>query len=98
MELSNRQDLITALGKSAEELHRHIEFHRKLVMSMLGTGVDEGDIQALFHVCPRRNREARLREAIQETIDVLDESRKAFKSKRLEALRKKLTFLLVENR
>jgi len=97
MEHPNKQDVITALGRSADELHRHIELHRKLVTSMLGTGVDEGDIQALFHVCPRRNREARLREASQETIEVLDESRKAFKSKRLEALRKRLTTLLVDN-
>jgi hypothetical protein len=97
MELPDKQELITALGRSAEELHQHIELHRKLVTSMLGTGVDDADIQALFHVCPRRNREARLREAIQETIEVLDESRKAFKSKRLEALRKKLTILLVDN-
>jgi len=98
MEAPEKQDLITALGRSAEELHYHIELHRKLVTSMLGTGVDEAEIQALFHVCPRRNREEKLREAIQETIEILDESRKAFKSKRLEALRKKLTLLLVENR
>jgi hypothetical protein len=98
MEIQDKQALISALGRSAEELHQHIEMHRKLVASMLGTGVDEADIQALFHVCPRRNREEKLREAIRETIEVLDESRKAFKSKRLEALRKKLTILLVENR
>jgi len=98
MEIPGKQDLIAALGRSAEELHRHIKLHRKLVTSMLETGLDEADIQALFHVCPRRNREEKLRKAIQETIEVLDESRKAFKSKRLEALRKKLTVLLVENR
>ncbi len=98
MEIPGKHDLITALGRSAEELHQHIEIHRKLVASMLGKRVDEGDLQALFDLCPLRTREARLREAIRETIEVLDESRKAFKSKRLESLRKKLTIILIDNR
>ncbi len=36
-----------------------------------------------------------LRKAICETIEVLEESRKAFKSRKLEALRKKLTSVLI---
>jgi hypothetical protein len=37
-----------------------------------------------------------MKAAIQEAIEVLDESRKAFKSKRLEILRKRLTQVLAE--
>jgi hypothetical protein len=36
-----------------------------------------------------------MKEAIKEAIDELEESRKAFKSKRLEVLRKKLTMVLM---
>ncbi len=98
MEIPDKHDMIMALGRSAEELHQHIEIHRKLLASMLGKQVDEKDLEAPFGLCPLRTREARLREAIQEAIEVLDESRKAFKSKRLELLRKKLTMILVDSR
>lgn len=40
--------------------------------------------------------EVRLREAIREAIDVLDESRRSFKSKRLEMLRRQLTDVLMD--
>ncbi|MDY0042106.1 MAG: hypothetical protein RBS57_17480 [Desulforhabdus sp.] len=39
---------------------------------------------------------AKLREAVKEAIEILDESRKAFKSKRLETLRKRLTQVLAD--
>jgi hypothetical protein len=55
-----------------------------------------GDIPVLrecFSACPYKQR---LRETLLETIQVLEESRKAFKSKRLEALRKKLIEVLAE--
>jgi hypothetical protein len=41
-------------------------------------------------------REQVLKEAIKEAIDELEESRKSFKSKRLELLRKKLTQVLLD--
>ena len=51
-----------------------------------------------FHkvVLPSTHRQLRFKEAITEAIEVLEETRKAFKSKRLEALRKKLTQVLIE--
>ncbi len=98
MEIVNKHDLITVIDRSAEELHQRIDMHRCLMASILKEGLDEGNLRALLDFCPLRSREARLKQAVMETIEVLDESRKAFKSKRLEALRKKLTNLLVDNR
>ena len=98
MEIKNKHELITAIDRSAEDLHQQIEMHRKRVASMLGDRLDEGDLQGLFDFCPLRSREARLKQAIVEAIEVLEESRKAFKSKRLESLRKKLTVVLIEHR
>jgi hypothetical protein len=47
--------------------------------------------------CPVRDRENRLVAAIQNAIDVLEESKKSFKSKRLEGLRKDLIRVLIDN-
>ena len=98
MGIANRKDSIAAIDRSAEELHRRIDMHRCLVASILEKRVDERNLQALLDFCPLRSRETRLREAIRETIEVLEESRKAFKSTRLEALRKKLTVVLIDIR
>ena len=46
--------------------------------------------------CPAVSREQVLKEAIKEAIDELEDSRKSFKSKRLELLRKKLTQVLLD--
>ena len=43
-------------------------------------------------------KEARLEEAVKETIEVLEQTRKPFKSKRLEVLRKKLMHVLIESK
>ncbi|MBN1545500.1 MAG: hypothetical protein JW902_02455 [Syntrophaceae bacterium] len=57
----------------------------------------EGGDMPLLHqgvsVCPYKQR---LKETLLETVQVLEESRKAFKSKQLEALRKRLIEVLVE--
>ncbi len=47
---------------------------------------------------PDPHRELRLKEALRKTLEVLEETRKAFKSKRLEVLRKKLNDLLIESK
>ena len=46
--------------------------------------------------CPLRARERALKQALQEAITVLEQSRKSFKSKQLEQLRKKLTQTLID--
>lgn len=57
----------------------------------------EGDEEPVLHrcvsACPHKQR---MKETLLETIQVLEESRKAFKSKQLEALRKKLIEVLAE--
>jgi len=58
--------------------------------------VDEHNLRVLLDMFPSRLRELKLKEAIKDSINILEESRKAFKSKRLEALRKKLTQVLID--
>ena len=95
MEAISKSDLITAIDKSAEELHQRIDMHRYLMGAILEKRVSDKSIKQLCLPAGSPD-ESRLKEAIQETIEVLEESRKAFKSKRLEALRKKLTRVLIE--
>jgi hypothetical protein len=94
MKGAKRTDFIEVIDKSTEELHQKIDMQRYLVTTILGKTKSE---KRLHNVAlPRTHRELRFREAIKETIEVLEETRKAFKSKRLEALRKKLTQVLIE--
>lgn len=97
MKCVNKRDLIRLIDKSAEELHQRIDMHRYLMTTILEQRVGDGKLNRPFlPSCSFDER--RLKEAIQETIEVLEETRKAFKSKRLEALRKKLTQVLIESK
>lgn len=91
-----RQDIINALSISIKELQQGIDSHCCLVASLMGDGVDERSLRSLMNICPERQREEKMRAAIKEAIDVIEESRKSFKSKRLEKLRKKLTQVLID--
>jgi hypothetical protein len=82
-----------ALQQSAEELERQAEAHRRLMARAMG-GEDAGLYACRLVDCPYRRR---LRDTLKDAITVLEESRRAFKSKQLEVLRKKLIGVLAEN-
>jgi hypothetical protein len=90
------KDLINAINESVKELHHGIDMHQCLVTYILEQRVDERNLRSLLDLCPLGTRELKLKEAVKETINILEESRKAFKSKQLEALRKKLTQVLID--
>lgn len=92
----NKKDIIHAINTSVKELQQGIDTHCCLMTSILEGQVDDRNLRPFLDLCPKRTREIRLEKVIQEAIDELEESRKAFKSKRLEALRKKLTQVLIE--
>jgi hypothetical protein len=94
MKCARKRDLIEIIDKNTEDLHQKIDMHRYLIATILDKRVNE---KRLNHILlPNSHRELQLKEAIKETIEVLEETRKAFKSKRLEALRKKLTHALID--
>ena len=95
MKAGSKKDLVTVINRSTEELHQKIDMHHYLITSLLEKKVGDETINQLS-LPTYSPDEKRLKQAIMETIDVLEESRKAFKSKRLEVLRKKLTQLLIE--
>ena len=79
MEGNKKRDLIKVIDKSTQELHQKIDMHRYLMGTIIDKKVSE---RSLNHVLlPYSKRELRLSDAIKETIEVLEETRKAFKSK-----------------
>ncbi len=93
---SDKKQPIETVTQSITALQKSIERHRCLVESLLTQEVDEDRNRELLAGCPTYNREARLTAAIKEAIDVLEESRRAFKSKTLERLRKRLLEVLLD--
>lgn len=93
MNLKTVSDTIQALSED-------IDKHRSVIASILQTELpfDHKREESIFRTQHLKDssRELKLKRAIKDAIDVLDESRKAFKSKRLEALRRHLTQALVE--
>ncbi len=92
----DKQDFINAVNASLIQLQRGIGLHCSLIKSILDGEIDVENLPLRLEVCPQRSRELLMKDAIKEAIDVLEESRKAFKSKKLEALRKKLTQVLID--
>ncbi len=93
MNLKTVSDTIQALSED-------IDKHRSIIASILQTDAhfDHKRGESIFKSpnLKESSRELKLKIAIKDAIDVLDESRKSFKSKRLEALRRQLTQALVE--
>lgn len=95
MRNANKKDLIEVIDKSAEDLHKQIDMHRYLMAAVLDKKISENKLYNLH--LPASQYELRLKEAIKEAIEELEETKKSFKSKRLETLRKKLTSVLIES-
>ena len=85
-----------AVRRSAEELRQQIEAHCRLVTTQYAEG---GDVESGVCACRCNDGECphckRFKALMLEAIAALDGTRKAFKSKQLEHLRKKLTRALL---
>lgn len=96
MKVLGKEELIVALNRSVKELQQGIDTHTCLIASILGNRVDARNLKPVLENCPSRTREMMMKAAIMDAIEVLDESRKSFKSRQLETLRKRLTQVLVD--
>ncbi|MDY0362235.1 MAG: hypothetical protein RBR08_12350 [Desulforegulaceae bacterium] len=87
-------ELLYVINKNVEELQESLDMHRCLIASLIGREIDSRNLKNLSSLCPARSNEKLLKEALKETIKELEESKKSFKSKRFENLRKKLISVL----
>lgn len=81
------------VDRIAEEMHERVEHQRCIFKQVLAGG---GNVSGPTAYCPLVEcaRLSRLQAALQETIEVLEETRSSFKSKKLEVQRKKLIDIL----
>ena len=94
--ISDKDSVVEVISCSVRELQEEIDRHCGLIASILAEKGDGRAVQPLRASGASIPRELYLKQAIKEAIDTLEESRKAFKSKRLEALRKMLTQVLID--
>jgi hypothetical protein len=94
---NKKEAMINIIDKSAEELHLKIDMQCHLMTTILEQKLGEGNLKE-FVLPSYYYKDAGLKEAVKETIEVLEQTRKAFKSKRLEVLRKKLMHVLIESK
>ena len=94
---SGKENLIDVVRANIQELQEGMSRHGALLDAIVTEQpLDEKRIGNLVSQCPVRDRDAQLVASIRQAIDVLEESRKSFKSKRLEGLRKDLTRVLID--
>lgn len=80
------------LAKHIEDIQVMLKDHGCLLNRLKEEG-DTSVLRRCVSTCPYKQK---LKDTLLETIQVLEESRKAFKSKQLEVLRKKLIEVLAE--
>ena len=82
-----------ALAQSAEVLQRLLSEHQHILSLVLKEG-DGKEIELPSYVS--NSESGKFRQTLLEAIEVLEDTRKSFKSKRLEQLRRKLVRVLAE--
>ena len=77
------------VDRLAEEIHQRVEHQRSVIKKVLCTPDDKSLCPAYCPLvdCPRLEN---LRSVLRETIHVLEDTRRSFKCRRLEVMRKKL--------
>ncbi len=91
------RELLETLNRNVVVLKRELGQCYSLIYKLIGRYADCHFSHAPQTLSSPTQHESRFRESIVETIMILDESRKSFKSKKLEILRKKLTQVLMED-
>ena len=94
LEEVNRDHWAKIIEKSIRDLHDRVEVQQSVLLTILG----EIKSPPLIDPCstPDCQHKKLFYKVLLETIEVLEETKRSFKSKRLEELRKRLTDLLKE--
>ena len=84
------------VDNSTKDLHNRIDMQRHILTAVIEKKTKGLQIcpDCIFSDCPHKKR---LRDVLTEAIGILEDTKKAFKSKRLEMLRKKLIQVLAES-
>ena len=93
MEVREKVGIEDYVDRITEEIHQRVEHQRYIFKQVLAGGASPADRQ---EYCPLVDcaRLSLLQAALRETVEVLEETRSSFKSKRLEVMRRKLIGIL----
>ena len=91
----NDIEILERLQSSTEKIHKRLDVQCALMENVLNRK-KENEFISNKNMQRQNEREKKLVNAIKDTIDVLEQTKKSFKSKRLEMLRKKLTDVLIK--
>lgn len=94
---SDEKPLANVLNESVKELQHRLDQHSCLIAAILDGQVDSHNLAPHGDARLSWSREEKFRQAIKEAIEVLEQSRRSFKSKELKILRKKLLQVLIDN-
>jgi hypothetical protein len=96
MEADKKNSLIEIIDRSTSDLHNRVDMQRHILKTVIEKKIKGSEIcpDCIFSDCPHKKR---LKEVLAETIEVLEDTKQAFKSKRLEELRKRLMQVLAES-
>ncbi|MDI6790861.1 MAG: hypothetical protein QME44_09260 [Thermodesulfobacteriota bacterium] len=96
MEADKKADLVKIIDKSTEDLHSRIDMQRHILTAVIEKKIKKAEIcpDCVFADCPHKKK---MKAVLTETVAVLEQTKTAFKSKRLEVLRKRLVEVLTEN-
>ena len=87
--------MLNTIEKSAEELQKRIEELRRLLAQTRKGGDSKVEFDCCILLdCPHKRK---FRQTLMDVIKVLEGTRKSFKSKQLEVLRKRLIGVLAED-
>ncbi|MBN1904045.1 MAG: hypothetical protein JW927_03015 [Deltaproteobacteria bacterium] len=94
-EALNNNEILISLHNRTEELYKRIDMQYALMEELINNRVIKRNFTAGKSV-QENEREKKLLGALKETIEILEQTKKSFKSKRLELLRKMLTEVLID--
>jgi hypothetical protein len=96
MEYYKKTDLMKIIDTNTKDLHNRIDMQRHILTAVIEKNIKRTEIcpDCIFSDCPHKKR---LRDVLTEVIGILEDTKKAFKSKRLEILRRKLIQVLTES-
>ena len=90
----NRDHWVKIIERSTRDLHDRVNMQQNVLLTILGKIKSPPSLDLCSTAdCPHKRQFCRV---LLETIEILEETKKSFKSKRLEELRKRLTDLLKE--
>lgn len=94
-EILSNSEILMSLHDRTEKLQKRVDMQCALMEDLINGSFKKENLSADRN-SQINEREKKLVNALKDTIEVLEQTRKSFKSKRLELLRKKLTEVLID--